>query len=516
MIDIIVFLGPTLAIKEAQKILPNACYLPPARCGDVLRVTRLNPQVIAIIDGNFESSAAIWHKEILFALEKGITVLGASSMGALRARELKSFGMIGVGQIVEDYFRSLNEDDAVAILHGARGSEFSPKTEAYINIKASIREALLQNIIDAGTATMIDHAAKALFYPYRTLELILQKISKTAINPKVIEDFREWIVSNGWIDIKKRDAISLLKKITENSFSFNKGQNFKLQRSIFFRTHYKQVMCSPFTYDQIELPIQEKVAFQSRYLGTIYRQTRRLAYLLSACYAIAKKSPAECVNISESNLTLPENFLSPSWRVANNCDIQQQLKILHRYTRIKKCFDFNLQHSTTKEIQTDYLLGLMRLSLTNEYKTYRKQTKNQQDLLKLFQQNEPLKYRTFSWVASLWWLVEQYAARLSLIPNIQFVQNYSNKFRAKHKLFSTNAIKQWVIENDLTNDEYTHLMMVSARMNYLVLQNNLDALGVIDTEENVWWFLDALYLSEVYSEAKKMMQKPTFLIGYNK
>ena len=100
--DIVVFLGPSLSIDQARRTLP-ALYLGPARCGDVLRARRLSPRAIAIVDGVFASTPAIWHKEILLALEDGIAVFGASSMGALRAAELVPFGMVGIGRIFEAY-----------------------------------------------------------------------------------------------------------------------------------------------------------------------------------------------------------------------------------------------------------------------------------------------------------------------------------------------------------------------------------------------------------------------------
>ena len=45
---------------------------------------------IAIIDGYFERMAAVWHKEILVALERGIAVWGAASMGALARRRARA------------------------------------------------------------------------------------------------------------------------------------------------------------------------------------------------------------------------------------------------------------------------------------------------------------------------------------------------------------------------------------------------------------------------------------------
>ena len=93
---VIIFLGPSLSFSEARYIFPNALYLPPIKCGDILHVLRLQPNYIVIIDGYFEKTAAVWHKEILYTLSKGIQVIGSSSMGALRAAELTYFGMLGV------------------------------------------------------------------------------------------------------------------------------------------------------------------------------------------------------------------------------------------------------------------------------------------------------------------------------------------------------------------------------------------------------------------------------------
>src|SRR5579872_1829302 len=119
--NIFVFLGPSLPLGEAKKILPNAYYLPPVQCGNIISIMRLQPNIIAIIDGYFENMPAVWHKEILFALEKGVIVIGASSIGALRASELEKFGMIPSGEIAHHYVDGqFNDDDEVALLHSPR------------------------------------------------------------------------------------------------------------------------------------------------------------------------------------------------------------------------------------------------------------------------------------------------------------------------------------------------------------------------------------------------------------
>jgi len=98
-----IFAGPSLAPRDAAAPA-DFTWLPPARHGDVYRaVSLLRPRAIGIVDGYFQWVPSVWHKEILWALQQGVHVFGAASMGALRAAELAPFGMRGVGRIFEAY-----------------------------------------------------------------------------------------------------------------------------------------------------------------------------------------------------------------------------------------------------------------------------------------------------------------------------------------------------------------------------------------------------------------------------
>ncbi|MDD1775860.1 MAG: hypothetical protein LUP94_00735, partial [Candidatus Methanomethylicus sp.] len=68
---IVIFLGPSLPVDEAIKILPSAEYKPPAARGDVVLAVDNGAQIIGIIDGVFYQKAAVAHREILYALKKG-------------------------------------------------------------------------------------------------------------------------------------------------------------------------------------------------------------------------------------------------------------------------------------------------------------------------------------------------------------------------------------------------------------------------------------------------------------
>ena len=97
---LLVFVGPSLPSAEARALAPRAELRPPIAVGELLALAhqRRPPGCVAILDGYFERMAAVWHKEILVALGRGIAVYGAASMGALRAAELGPWGMIGVGE----------------------------------------------------------------------------------------------------------------------------------------------------------------------------------------------------------------------------------------------------------------------------------------------------------------------------------------------------------------------------------------------------------------------------------
>ena len=114
----IVFLGPTLSREVAIKIL-DADYRDPAKKGDFLRLSQATDEKksIGFIDGVFlhdypPSPIEVYH----LATRKNIELIGASSLGALRAVELEKFGMKGIGKIFQLYKNgTINADDEVAV-----------------------------------------------------------------------------------------------------------------------------------------------------------------------------------------------------------------------------------------------------------------------------------------------------------------------------------------------------------------------------------------------------------------
>ncbi|MBM4779883.1 MAG: hypothetical protein GQE15_19430 [Archangiaceae bacterium] len=203
--EVVVFLGPTLPVATAKRTL-KATYLPPARQGDVFRVLPDRPRVIVLIDGVFEAVPSVWHHELRAALASGVHVIGASSMGALRAAELHQEGMLPVGRIAGDYVSGARVDDAdVVLLHGDSDSQYQALTVPLVNVEATVAEAKRRRVVSEREASRLLEAARGLFFKRRTWRAIVTALPE-ARRSATFTWLREQLV-----DQKALDALAALK-----------------------------------------------------------------------------------------------------------------------------------------------------------------------------------------------------------------------------------------------------------------------------------------------------------------
>jgi hypothetical protein len=209
----VVFLGPTLPIAEARLEL-DAVYLPPVAQGDVYRATLQRPHAIGIVDGYFDRVPAVWHKEILWALSRGIRVFGAASMGALRAAELEPFSMEGVGAIFAAYRDGvLRDDDEVAITHAGADEGYRSASEAMVNIRRTLGQAAAEQVISRQTLLVLQRLAKEMFYPERSYGLLLERAAAVVPGSELAR-LRAWL-PQGRADQKRDDALAMLRTMRE-------------------------------------------------------------------------------------------------------------------------------------------------------------------------------------------------------------------------------------------------------------------------------------------------------------
>jgi TfuA protein len=204
----VVFTGPSLHPGEASTVLPGASILPPIKRDDLAAaLEQFNPQRIAIIDGEFYQSLAVSPKEILPLLDRGVRVYGAASMGALRAVELRPFGMVGVGSVFR-LFRGgwMMDDDEVALTYCPWTFEHS--SEPLVSTRFALRHAELRGLLRREERREIVFQLKALYFPDRT------KPALHDISHNIIGDQRALALCSYMQtapDIKHQDALRLLR-----------------------------------------------------------------------------------------------------------------------------------------------------------------------------------------------------------------------------------------------------------------------------------------------------------------
>lgn len=160
--SVIAFVGPSLPNAK----LRGVDLRPPARQGDIWRALESQPRAIALIDGVFEHVPSVWHHELRAALASGVALFGAASMGALRAAELHTLGMIGVGQVFRWYRDGvLTDDGAVALLHADAEHGFRPLTVPLVNV---------MYVAEQLNAPQLLKAARRIHYQRRTWPAVFE------------------------------------------------------------------------------------------------------------------------------------------------------------------------------------------------------------------------------------------------------------------------------------------------------------------------------------------------------
>lgn len=201
----ILFAGPSL--YGADFDLDDVELYPPAKRGDLIRAANRGVTVIGLVDGLYGETYAVQHKEVLYALSLGIQVLGGASMGALRAAECHSFGMVAIGDIAHRYLEGdLIDDAAVAIVHGPPELGSPPLSEALVDAEATLEHLSDLALIDASELRLLLIQARGLFFRDRTVEAMA---SAVPLRAKTIETLY-WQHRQS---LKQTDAIKVLEAV---------------------------------------------------------------------------------------------------------------------------------------------------------------------------------------------------------------------------------------------------------------------------------------------------------------
>lgn len=203
-----VFVGPSLP-DAAAFAGPGMRILPPARQGDIMTAIDGGASAIGLIDGEFEHVAPVWHKELLFALSRGLPVLGAASMGALRAVECATYGMIGIGAIHADYHHGRRHDDGdVALAYGPAELGYTAVSIPLVNVDATLDNGHRLGLLTEDMRVRLHDAARQIFFKDRSWKNI------------VAEAGEDWptlkpLIRKAWHDQKRMDALELIETLDQ-------------------------------------------------------------------------------------------------------------------------------------------------------------------------------------------------------------------------------------------------------------------------------------------------------------
>jgi hypothetical protein len=203
--SVVVFVGPSIRPDRIPK-MPGVSYVPPIRRGDLSRYEEAS--VLLILDGEFNQSLSVSPKEILQAMNRGQQVVGASSMGALRASELHSFGMTGVGWVFERFARcSVRRDDDVALTYDP--FTMAPVTVPMVNVIYWMEGATGCGSVSSRESRMVISRARKIFFANRSEKQLIAVMEDIlgAERVRVLLDETGRVVP----DVKELDALEAIQ-----------------------------------------------------------------------------------------------------------------------------------------------------------------------------------------------------------------------------------------------------------------------------------------------------------------
>lgn len=213
---ITVYVGPTLGAEDRKQLPDDLVIKSPLKHGDLLRAQHTSADVVVILDGLYHHELAARHKEILHLLAAGATVIGAASIGALRAAELAAYGMVGVGRIYEGYASgALVSDDEVSVAH-TDDEDWKTHNTALVNLRVIARQAQSEGVLDDAQEPQLISLYRSVYYPQRTVftaARCAERLGATGFEPWI----RKRLAIDKHFGNQKRadalDAIELAQKL---------------------------------------------------------------------------------------------------------------------------------------------------------------------------------------------------------------------------------------------------------------------------------------------------------------
>lgn len=203
----VVYLGPSAPPDVIRSLIHDAVLRPPIRRGDLYRDRLLRFSTFLIVDGVFAQQDAIPPREVVDVIRDGATVLGAASMGALRATDCAPLGMKGIGH-VHRLFRTgaLNSEDEVAVIFDP-DRPFPALSGSLVNMRVALRRAVRARRMSRTEADAVLRSAAALHFSRRGWSAAFRDAGLS----NRWQDLRPFLKS---IDIKRADTELAVRRLS--------------------------------------------------------------------------------------------------------------------------------------------------------------------------------------------------------------------------------------------------------------------------------------------------------------
>ena len=175
------FAGPTLYGVDGDLPAGGVNVLPPAGRGDVERLVASRPPgVVAIADGVFHHRLAVGHAEIRAAVEAGWDVWGLSSMGAIRAFEMRGMGVRGYGRVYRCFFEHEDfRDDEVALVHEP-APPYRALTEPLVHTRSWLGGLVRRRVLSKVQEARALERLTSVWYGERSLAFVREVVAGVA------------------------------------------------------------------------------------------------------------------------------------------------------------------------------------------------------------------------------------------------------------------------------------------------------------------------------------------------
>lgn len=201
----VVFAGPSLP-QRARPDSGVVMWRPPAGRGD-LDDLNLDPTItVVLVDGYLVQQHPPSPTEVFRLIARGHEVWGCSSLGALRAAELRNHGMRGFGWVYNRVVdRTITYDDELV-------ATLDPRTDEATGLfLANIRFGLDQ-LITAGQATQAQaqfliNGFRTAPFEDRTRGLCASLAASAGLNASITDHLLR-------SDVKRKDAIALVQHLS--------------------------------------------------------------------------------------------------------------------------------------------------------------------------------------------------------------------------------------------------------------------------------------------------------------